>query len=138
MVTDLQTELSEMISLGVKNITKMLMKKKLKASKADQMRRMEEVKAFAEKKPSLSSQLKLTENWFDAEEDRSGDEEEEDAASPEEARPLLADKETVFGAVVKGLHKRGVFIPQKIAEKLKKKRLEEEQRWGLGSRVGTR
>ena len=100
MVTDLQTELSEMISLGVKNITKMLMKKKLKASKADQMRRMEEVKAFAEKKPSLSSQLKLTENWFDAEEDRGGDEEEEDAAAPEEARPLLADKETVFQQMI--------------------------------------
>ena len=49
-----------------------------------------------------------------------------------------ADKEAVFGAVVKVLHKRGVFIPQKIAEKLKKKRLAEEQRWGLSSGVGTR
>jgi len=48
--------------------------------------------------------------------------------------PLVAeidadgDEEAVFGAAVETLHKRRIFIPQRVAARLKKKALEEEER----------
>ena len=126
LVTDLQSELSEMISLGVKNITKMLMKKKFKATPADKERKMAEVKAFSEKKQKSISKLHLTRNWFDADEAQNDDVDdyEEDQRKLEDAdEPLLADKEKVFQEMIeqsKGAVSRQML--EKIYAQMEKER----------------
>ena len=125
MVTDLQIELSEMISMGVKNITKMLLKKKFKATKADKERKMEEVKAFAEKKQASVAKLKLTQNWFD--EDGALREEEEEERPTEDDEPLIADKEKVFQEMIeqsKGAVSRQML--EKIYAQMEKERLKDK------------
>ena len=125
MVTDLQIELSEMISMGVKNITKMLLKKKFKATKEDKARKMEEVKAFAEKKQASVAKLKLTQNWFD--EDGALREEEEEERPTEDDEPLIADKEKVFQEMIeqsKGAVSRQML--EKIYAQMEKERLKDK------------
>ena len=125
MVTDLQIELSEMISMGVKNITKMLLKKKFKATKEDKARKMEEVKAFAEKKQASVAKLKLTQNWFD--EDGALREEEEEERPAEDDEPLIADKEKVFQEMIeqsKGAVSRQML--EKIYAQMEKERLKDK------------
>ena len=125
MVTDLQIELSEMISMGVKNITKMLLKKKFKATKADKERKMEEVKAFAEKKQASVAKLKLTQNWFD--EDGALREEEGEEPPTEDDEPLIADKEKVFQEMIeqsKGAVSRQML--EKIYAQMEKERLKDK------------
>ena len=96
MVTDILTELSEMISLGVLNITKMLLKKAFKATRADKAQKMEEVKAFAEREKKKETMKKsVTQNWFD--EVGGEDEEKAEVRKAEEAEEsILADKEKVI------------------------------------------
>ena len=113
-----------MICLGVKNITKMLMKKKIRASKADQIQRMKEVKAFAEKRPS--AKLNLTENWFEADE-RQNEEEEDSSQEDDKSAPLLADKESVFQQMIeesKGAVSRQML--EKIYAQMEKERLKDK------------
>lgn len=97
MITDLQVELSEMISLGVINITKMLLKKdfKSKATQKEKEQKMAEVKLFAERKEKTSKALELTENWFE-----NDNVDEEDKSEEEEEEPLLNDKEKVFQEMI--------------------------------------
>ena len=100
MVTDLLPELSEMISLGVLNITKMLLKKAFRATRADKAQKMEEVKAFAEreKKKDTIKKPVVTQNWFDADGGEDDDDEKKaEARKAEEAEePILADKEKII------------------------------------------
>merc|ERR1719228_2356044 len=84
-----------MISLGVINITKMLLKRsfKTKATKEEKEKKMAEVKVIAERKEKSLRQLKLNERWFD-------DVKDEEDRSEEEEEPLLHDKEKVFQEMI--------------------------------------
>ena len=111
-----------MISLGVINITKMLLKKKgfkTKATQKEKEQKMAEVKAFAERKEKSMKHLQLSENWFEG--DLNKDEEEEERSEEEE--PLIQDKEKVFQEMIeqsKGAVSRQML--EKIYAQMEKER----------------
>merc|ERR1739838_573130 len=124
MIADLQIELAEMISLGVTNITKMLLNKKTKATLKDKEQKMADVKLFAERKEKSLKKLDLHENWFDKDV-----EEEEDKIEEEEEEALLQDKEKVFQELIeqsKGAVSRQML--EKIYAQMEKENKEREKK----------